>query len=80
MNPTTQKILEQVSRLYPIDRAELIGHIIESFDTEPDESISKAWVNEAERRLAEYKDGTMAVISEEEVFRSIANEGSNKCL
>jgi putative addiction module component (TIGR02574 family) len=80
MKPTTLQILEEVSHLYPIDRAELIGHIIESFDTEPDESISKAWVNEAERRLAEYKDGTIAVISEEKVFRSIANERSNKYL
>lgn len=75
MNPTTRKILEEATRLSPTNRAELVEHIIESFDTEPDESIRVAWETEAARRLADYKKGKAAVIFEEEVFYRIERDG-----
>jgi putative addiction module component (TIGR02574 family) len=68
MNQSTKKILAEVSRLSPMERAEIVELIIESFDTEPNEEITKAWVEEAERRLSEYRKGTSVTFSEKEVF------------
>jgi len=74
MKPTTQQILNEASQLPPVERAELVERIIESFDGEPDESIRKAWVEESERRLADYKSGKAAVISEDEAFYRIEKD------
>lgn len=74
MKPTTQQILNEASKLPPVERAELVERIIESFDTEPDESVQKAWLVEAERRLADYKNGKAATISEDEALYRIEKE------
>jgi len=71
LNQTTQRILDEVARLSPIERAEIIDRILESFDAEPDSGIAEAWVKEAERRLADYRAGEMSSLPEEEVFRRI---------
>ena len=74
MNITAQHILNEVSRLSPIERAEIIERIIESFDTEPDPDIQKVWVEEAEKRLALHNDKPGKTLSEEEVFGRIEKE------
>lgn len=74
MKPTTQQILNEASQLPPVERAELVERIIESFDVEPDESVRKAWEAEADSRLADYKSGKATVISEEEVFYRIEKD------
>ena len=68
MKPTAQQILEEVSHLSPIDRAELLGRIIERFAVEPDNEIKKAWADEAERRLAHHKGGDDGSLSEQDVL------------
>jgi putative addiction module component (TIGR02574 family) len=74
MKQTTQQVFNEAIQLPPIERAELVERIIESFDTEPDEAIRKAWESEAERRLADYKNGNAAAVSEDEVFYRIEND------
>ncbi len=59
--------------LPPIERAELVERIIESFDVEPDNEIKKAWADEAEQRLADYQNGMADTVSEKEVFLAIKN-------
>ncbi|OHD63403.1 MAG: hypothetical protein A2176_00505 [Spirochaetes bacterium RBG_13_51_14] len=68
MKPTAQQILEEVSHLSPIDRAELVERIIESFDAGPDDEIKKSWADEAERRLALHKGGDDGSLSEQDVL------------
>ncbi len=41
MKQTTQQIFNEATQLPPIERAELVERIIESFDAEPDEEIKK---------------------------------------
>lgn len=71
MTPLTQKILDEAAHLSPIDRAELVERIIESFDDDSDDEIKKAWAAEAERRLADYKHDVGELVSEDEAFYRI---------
>lgn len=76
MKPEAQKIMDAVSTLSPMDRAEIIEKIIETFDVEPDEELKKAWADEAKRRLDSYYRGESKTMSEEEVFNRIEKECS----
>ncbi|MBP7738198.1 MAG: addiction module protein [Spirochaetes bacterium] len=75
MTQTAQKILEEIKLLSPIERVELIDKIYKTFDPETDLEVEKAWVEESERRLADYKSGKSTVISEDEVFYRIEKDG-----
>lgn len=71
--PTVKSILEEVNKLTPFERAEVIEHIIESFDIEPDPGIQRAWADEAEKRLNDYRNDKTGTVSEQEVFTEIKN-------
>lgn len=70
-----QRILDEVSRLSPMERAELLDKIYESFDSEIDSEIKKARAEEAERRISEYRNGNIKSVSAEEV--KIKERGNN---
>lgn len=74
MDSSAQKIINEASRLSPIERAEVIERIIESFDIDSDIEIKSAWAEEAERRLALHKNGDSETFSEEEVFKNIESD------
>lgn len=74
MTQAAQKILEEIKSLSPIERVELIDKIYQTFDPEIDQEVEKAWVEESERRISEYKKGTIKTVSAEEVFSRIKNE------
>jgi len=74
MKQTTREILEGAMRLPPVERAQLIELIIESFDVEPESDIQKMWINEAQRRLDLHKSGDGNTLTEEEVFNRIEKE------
>jgi len=76
MKPEAQKILDEVTTLSPMDRAEIIERIIETFDVEPDEELKKIWADEAKRRFDSYYRGEAKTLSEEEVFNRIEKENS----
>lgn len=73
MKPQTQEILNKAVNLPPIERAELLESIIESFDVEQDEEIKKAWADEAERRVALHKKDPSGSLLEEDVYDMIEN-------
>lgn len=71
MKPVTQRILDEVAQLSPVERAEIIERILESFDTGSYSEVTEAWAKEAERRLADYRQGKTTAVPEEEAFRRI---------
>jgi len=58
----------QTKALSPIERIELIDKIYRTFDSENDRDIEKAWAEESERRIAEYRKGAAETVPAEDVF------------
>lgn len=57
MNERVKKLTEEIRKLSPEDRAELM-EILQGLDTsEPDPGVEKAWAEEAERRIDAYERG-----------------------
>ena len=72
---STDSLESQLLTLPPADRARLVEVLLASLDQEvesgPVAEIEAAWAAEAERRLAELRDGTVAGIPADQVFASI---------
>ncbi len=71
MSQTVKDILEKIKSLSPIERIELIDGIYQTFSSETDHEVEKAWVEESERRLSDYRKGVVKTVSAEEVFERI---------
>ncbi len=63
-----KEILEQAIHLNAGERFMIVEGLLKSLD-EPDCLIDDIWAEEAEHRLKAYRDGRLAGISMEEVFR-----------
>lgn len=50
-------------------RATLAGRLLLSLDTPSDSEVERLWLDEAERRLQDYRQGTIRGIPAEDVFR-----------
>jgi len=57
MSSSTRKLDEQVAGLSQKERARLALKLIESLDPGSDEDAEELWLDEAEKRLAEYDAG-----------------------
>jgi len=64
---STKEILKQALHLKPQDRFTLVEALIKSLD-EPNKNLDEIWAEEAEKRLAAYREGRLAGIPMEEVF------------
>ncbi len=62
---TDNEILDQILRLEPARRFALVEEILRSLD-HPDPEIEKEWLEEAQRRLAEYRAGNTVAVSAEQ--------------
>jgi putative addiction module component (TIGR02574 family) len=71
MSANAQKILQQALNLPPEDRAEVLEHLLATFQEPPDPELNKLWAQEAEDRLAAYDRGELGSLSAEEVFARI---------
>ena len=71
MTSETRKLEEQAQELSPKDRARLALRLIESLDQGMDEDADELWLDEAERRLADYDAGRTEARSADEVFDEI---------
>lgn len=75
---STDSLESQLLTLPPADRARLVEVLLESLDQEaesgPVAEIEAAWAAEAERRLAELRDGTVAGVPAEQVFADIRSK------
>lgn len=68
----TSKIKEiegEALRLPLHERAELAEHLILSLDEEEDREVERLWIEEAERRYQEYKQGKVQAIPANKVFQ-----------
>ncbi len=71
MPVTTEKILKDALDLPPIERAELIQRLFESFDISGDNQIEAAWTEEIESRIEAYDKGLIAASPAEDVLARI---------
>lgn len=71
---TPDALESQLLRLLAVDRARLAALLLESLDAEVASApeADAAWATEAERRLAELRDGTVAGIRADAVFARVA--------
>ena len=70
MTALTEKIYGEALDLPSDERLGLIDKLLESISPTT-QSIQDAWIAEAEKRLAEYRAGTVQSIPGEEVFQKI---------
>ena len=64
-----KEIEEEALRLPSRERAQLAEHLISSLDEEEDPEAEKLWIEEAERRYREYKEGKVKAKPSELVFK-----------
>lgn len=64
-----KEIEENALQLSPQDRAKLAEHLIHSLDELEDAEAERLWIEEAERRYKEYKEGKVEGIPAELVFK-----------
>lgn len=64
-----KEIKEEPLRLPSHERAQLAEHLISSLDEEEDLEAEKLWIEEAERRYREYKEGKVKAKPSDLVFK-----------
>lgn len=72
MNSTAQAVLEQALRLNPVERAQLINELYQSFDKAGHEGLDARWAEEVESRIDAYEAGKIQADSAEAVFSRIS--------
>ena len=68
MAKTVEDIENEIRSLSADDRMHLLRDLIADLDGSMDEDVEKAWLEEAERRYKELKEGEVELIPAEEVF------------
>ena len=56
------------------ERAQLAGRLLLSLDEPSESEVERFWLEEAERRLKEFREGRVGGIPADEVFRRALNE------
>ncbi len=64
----TKELLDEAMKLKPEERFSLVESLIKSLD-EPDKKLDEIWVEEADKRLIAYREGTLKGIPMEEIFK-----------
>jgi putative addiction module component (TIGR02574 family) len=67
MTVATEQVLREALRLTPVERAELIDELFQSFDGTTDPAVDAAWAEEVESRIAAYDAGLLKADSAEAV-------------
>ena len=68
MARTIEDIENEIRSLSVDDRMHLLRDLIADLDGGMDKDVEKAWLEEAERRYKEVKEGNVELIPAEEVF------------
>ena len=71
MTVTTKKVFNDALALPPIERAELIQRLFQSFDVPEDNRIDTAWTEEIESRIEAYDKGLLTASPAEDVLARI---------
>jgi putative addiction module component (TIGR02574 family) len=69
-----KEIEEEALRLPSRERARLAEHLISSLDEEEDPEAEKLWIEEAERRYREYKEGKVKAKPSDLVFKEARSQ------
>ena len=70
----SEQATKEAMKLNIEERAELAQRLLASLDDAPASEIEKLWIEEAERRLREFREGKTKGIPAEEVFRKAVAE------
>jgi len=70
MRMKVEEIEMEALRLSAHERALLAEHLIGSLETDADPDAERSWIEEAERRYAEYKAGRVKTIPAEQAFKN----------
>ena len=74
MSKKLEELINMAKELNLEERAELAGTLLLSLDEPSESEVERLWLQEAERRLQEFRDGKVKGIPAEEVFnRAIAD-------
>jgi putative addiction module component (TIGR02574 family) len=74
MSKKLEEIINVAKDLSLEERAELAGALLLSLDEPSESEVERLWLQEADRRLQEYREGKVKGIPAEEVFnRAIAD-------
>ncbi|MCF8089566.1 MAG: addiction module protein [Desulfotignum sp.] len=71
MTAITERVLNDALSLSPIERAELIQRLFQSFDVSKDNHIDTAWTEEVDSRVEAYGKGLLTASSAEDVLARI---------
>ena len=71
MTATAQKVFNDALSLPPIERAELIHRLFQSFDISVDKRVETAWAKEIESRIDAYDKGLLTASPAEDVLTRI---------
>ena len=71
MTATAERILNDALALPPIERAELIQRLFQSFDIPEDKHIETAWREEVESRIEAYDQNLLTASPAEDVLARI---------
>ena len=74
MSKDLSKLEREAARLSTKDRARLIRRLISSLELKDEGDIEQAWLDEAEKRLAAYRNGKATTRPGEEVIDEILSQ------
>lgn len=74
MHPNIEELAKETMALDIEDRALLAGKLLLSLDEPTPSEVEKLWLDEAERRLEDYRAGRVQSIPADDVFRRAASE------
>jgi len=77
MAKTVEELEREIQSLSDDDRIHLLRDLVADLDGERDPGVEKAWLEEAQRRFRELKDGVVEAIPAQDVFKS-ARDRLNK--
>jgi len=74
MSKKIEEIINVAMELSLEERAQLAGTLLLSLDEPSESEVERLWLQEAERRLQEFREGKVKCIPAEEVFnRAVAD-------
>ena len=76
MAATTDNLFEAALTLSELDRAELVGRLLETLDTETEEGVEAAWVREIEIRVKQLESGEVKTVPWEAVRSQLHRSAS----
>ncbi len=69
MGTKFDKVMTDALQLSIEERAQLAARLLLSLDESSESEVERLWLEEAERRLNEFREGTIRGIPADEVFR-----------